>query len=831
MKNIIIFLTCFLLTIEGVLAQDHFSFAKNPILPGFHPDPTICRVDSDYYICNSSFTWYPGLPIYRSRDLVNWQLVGHVIDRPDMITLDGVRDKDGIWAPTLRYREGRFYLFCNVSNRGNFFLTSEHAEGPWSDPVWVKDAPGIDPDIFWDDDGRSYMLANQWGLKEEKYKGKCVIWIQEIDLLTGQLIGQRHYLTTGHAANAKGTEGAHLYKVGKRYALLTAEGGTDYYHAVTIHWSNKLFGPYAPQQLNPVLTHRHLGHKANIQCVGHADMVKTNSGQWYAVCLGKRMIDGRYTFTRETFLCPVELQQGEFVFNPGKGCLSDVFPRPNLPWTPVSDNDEQWYYERIPYKQFCTPKDNRYILDLQPETLDSLSSPSLIMKKVREHSFCFSVNLEFQPRKMNEEAGLVLHRNNNAYVALLKSKDYLRLVCKSADAKNIVASIPYKQKQVVLRMIANDTLVTCYYGANVKDMKAITAVSLIPLADDNKSNRFNGLGIGVYAGSNGKKSSQKASFSVIPQISEQPVDKQANAATRKLYSFLRNEVWGKKVLAGCQAEWNYNTKDADSIYQVCGKYPAVNVFDFQHFDQSWIDYRTDVAKKWHDAGGIVGFMWHIHMPASVTNNEWQGFYSKGKKSCSISPMQAATDGTPENILFRQKLEGVAQLLLYYQQQGIPILWRPLHEGAGRWFWWGAEGAEAYKKLYRYMYDYFQQAGIHNLLWVWTSEIGDDDWYPGDDYVDIVARDAYPKDNFSHVSLSKDFKKLQRAYPNKMIALTECNSVPSWENMLADDARWLMVAPWCGGGAFDNGNTPSFWRQQLNDENIISREDLILNIKH
>ena len=131
MKNIIIFLTCFLLTIEGVLAQDHFSFAKNPILPGFHPDPTICRVDSDYYICNSSFTWYPGLPIYRSRDLVNWQLVGHVIDRPDMITLDGVRDKDGIWAPTLRYREGRFYLFCNVSNRGNFFLTSEHAEGPW----------------------------------------------------------------------------------------------------------------------------------------------------------------------------------------------------------------------------------------------------------------------------------------------------------------------------------------------------------------------------------------------------------------------------------------------------------------------------------------------------------------------------------------------------------------------------------------------------------------------------------------------------------------------------------------------------------------------------
>ena len=156
------------------------------------------------------------------------------------------------------------------------------------------------------------------------------------------------------------------------------------------------------------------------------------------------------------------------------------------------------------------------------------------------------------------------------------------------------------------------------------------------------------------------------------------------------------------------------------------------------------------------------------------------------------------------------------------RQGIPIIWRPLHEGSGRWFWWGSDGAEAYKQLYRYMFHHFQQRGIHNLLWVWTSEIGDDDWYPGDEYVDIVARDGYPQNNTTHLSQAADFRKLCQAHSNKMTALPECNSVPSWENMQRDEALWLIVAPWCGGTAFDNGNTADFWRQFLNEEGIVTR---------
>lgn len=314
--------------------------------------------------------------------------------------------------------------------------------------------------------------------------------------------------------------------------------------------------------------------------------------------------------------------------------------------------------------------------------------------------------------------------------------------------------------------------------------------------------------------------------SVRAQIDEGPVDRNANKETRELYRYLRDEVWGKKVLSGCQAEWNYNTNDAERIKEACGQCPKVNVFDFQHFDQPWINYRTTTAKEWHDAGGIVSFMWHIHMPLDASAGEQsdrEGFYVHGDNPCRILPSRCAAEGTPENRIFRRKLEGVASLLLYYQSQGIPIIWRPLHEASGRWFWWGAEDGAAYKRLYLYMFDYFREAGIHNLLWVWTSELDDDDWYPGDEYVDIVARDGYPKNNTTHQSQAADFRKLREAHPNKMTAMPECNSVPSWENMQQDGALWLMVAPWCGGGAFDHGNTADFWRGFLGNEHVIARE--------
>ncbi len=315
--------------------------------------------------------------------------------------------------------------------------------------------------------------------------------------------------------------------------------------------------------------------------------------------------------------------------------------------------------------------------------------------------------------------------------------------------------------------------------------------------------------------------------SVSAQIDENPCDPEANEATRELYQYLRNEVWGKKVLSGCNAEWNYNTDDAEKVYKVTSQHPAVNVFDFQHFDQTWIDYKTDIAKNWHQAGGIVAFMWHIHMPANMFASQMTGwnttFYTNGNPPCHFRPTQCATEGTLENKIFREKLEGVAQLLLYYQSQGIPIIWRPLHEAAGGWFWWGAEDGDAFKRLWIYMFEYFRQAGIHNLLWAWTSELNDPTWYPGDAYVDIVARDGYPQNNSSHISMASDFQYLRKTYPNKMTAMPECNSVPSWDNMQADGALWLFVAPWCDTYLFGYGNDNAFWKNFMAADNIITRE--------
>lgn len=319
----------------------------------------------------------------------------------------------------------------------------------------------------------------------------------------------------------------------------------------------------------------------------------------------------------------------------------------------------------------------------------------------------------------------------------------------------------------------------------------------------------------------------------MAQIDEELADKNANEATRALYKYLKDEVWGKKVLSGCQAEWNYNTNDAEAIKNACGKYPAVNVFDFQHHDQTWINYRSDVARNWRQAGGIVSFMWHIHMPCNAFaqhQSGWTGFYtpaaaSGGQLPCHISPAKASTEGTLENGMLNTRLDNVASLLLYYQSQGIAILFRPLHEASGGWFWWGSEGAEAYKQLYRYVFNYFTGKGIHNLIWIWTSELNDKSWYPGDEYVDIIARDGYPNGNRDHRSQAADFRNLRAAYPNKMVCMPECNSVPSWANMEADEALWLFVAPWCGGCAFDHNNTEEFWKEQMNSEGIITRDEV------
>ena len=209
----------------------------NPILPGFYPDPSICRVGEDYYLVNSTFEYFPGLPIFHSRDLVHWRQVGHVLTRPSQLDLDGIRPSGGLFAPTLRHHNGTFYVINTLidgkTKQGNFIVTSTDVRGPWSEPYWLEDAPGIDPSLFFDDDGRAWYTGNRL-LPDGAYSGHCEIWLQELDLTTMQLTGPRHSLWEGALKGAVWAEGPHLYKINGLYYLLIAEGGTEHKRKKTV---------------------------------------------------------------------------------------------------------------------------------------------------------------------------------------------------------------------------------------------------------------------------------------------------------------------------------------------------------------------------------------------------------------------------------------------------------------------------------------------------------------------------------------------------------------------------------------------------------------------
>lgn len=622
---------------------------QNPILPGFNPDPSICRVGDYYYISNSSFTFYPGLPIYRSKDLQNWELVAHAIDRPGMVSLDGVKDKDGVWAPTIRHHKGKWYIFCNVSNRGNFYITADDVRGPWSDPVFIKDMPGIDPSIFWDEDGKSYILSNIGKFPGRKYTSSTAIWMQEIDLDDGRLTGERHYISTGHALNAKYAEGPHLYKIGKKYVLLVAEGGTDFFHAATVLTSDKLFGTYLPQTINPVLSQRQMGHSAPIQCVGHCDLVETPEGKWYAVALGKRMIDGKHTFTRETFICPVEIQNGELVFNPGYGCMTPVVSRHEAgPASERNELDEHldfngdglsigWYYNRIPHEKDYTVTNGTLRLKLRPETIDSLVCPAMLMRKPTSHKYSATTKLTFASKKKNEQAGMVLHRNNGAYVALLKGPDCLELIIKDKGEKRLLERIPYTNKDVVIRLSCNDLTGVFSYGPSTEQLTTTAPFSLLPLTEDNKLNRFNGLGIGLYASSNGKKSKAQAAFDYYDykNFTETELPEDFTITAQEMQHIYDEVKTPYKYGVVIEAPKKGQMVDCPTVFNADGQWIMTYVLYDGRGYETWMATSRNLL-NWETKGRLLSFAddgWDKDQRGgfpALQNVSWEGDYRLGK---------------------------------------------------------------------------------------------------------------------------------------------------------------------------------------------------------
>ena len=303
--------------------------AANPILPGCHPDPSICRVGDEYFLVTSTFEYLPGLPVMRSKDLVRWQTIGHAIDRDGMLEFDGIRSSGGLYAPTIRHDGERFWIVCTLVDQhdrtrgGNFLITAVDPAGPWSDPIWL-DADGIDPSVAFDESGRVWMHGTR-PARHPQWHDQTEVWVREYSTSAQALVGDEHVIWRGAVHGAVWAEGPHLYRFDERWYLIAAEGGTEFHHAVSVARADEVTGPYEGNRANPVFTHRHLGRAAGVIGAGHADLVQAPDGSWHAIMLAMRAADGHhYPLGRETFLCPVTWEDGWPVFAPGHGRLPDT---------------------------------------------------------------------------------------------------------------------------------------------------------------------------------------------------------------------------------------------------------------------------------------------------------------------------------------------------------------------------------------------------------------------------------------------------------------------------------------------------------------------------
>lgn len=292
---------------------------RNPILAGYYPDPSIVRVGRDYYLVNSSFAWFPGIPVWHSRDLVEWRQIGNAIDRPGQLDFTGLGMSRGVFAPAISHHDGRFYIVNTcVGCGGNFVITATDPAGPWSDPVWLKTVEGIDPSLFFDADGKAWLVNNRMPAGPAKYEGHRAIWIEGFDPIGLKMLGNPRMIVDGGvdlATRPVWIEGPHIYVRDGAYYLSAAEGGTSVNHSQVIFRADRIEGPYrpAPAPHNPILTQRDLpaDRPHPITSAGHADLVELPDGRWQAVFLATRPYEGDlYNTGRETFLLPVEWRDG-----------------------------------------------------------------------------------------------------------------------------------------------------------------------------------------------------------------------------------------------------------------------------------------------------------------------------------------------------------------------------------------------------------------------------------------------------------------------------------------------------------------------------------------
>lgn len=525
----------------------------NPILRGAHPDPSICRVGDDFYLVNSTFGHFPGLCINHSKDLVNWELIGYGLDRIDQSAKVGFHimgQNGGIHAPTIRYYNGTFYIITTsmfkdpsekLQGNCNFIITAKDPAGPWSDPHIIPGAGGIDPDLFFDDNGKVWYIGT-CDPSDVYAPGIGSIYGQEIDLNKWKLVGERYRLWNG-ACGGFCAEGPHMYKKNGVYYLMIAEGGTGFEHSEVIAASRNITGPFESNLRNPIITSRHLSKNNWVNSSGHADLVELADGRWYMVLLGMRNEDpeGRSNMGRETHLVPVIWEED------GRHWLKDRF------WWPVcapetgrvervtatpfkgvqqeyndafSDNFDskklnlEWNFIRAPYEYpYSLTARNGYLrLYAKPEVIKVGGIFSWMGILQKETEFEYSVSMNFNPKKEGVEAGISLVQLDNNYINMTirkengKAKLVLTIARRSRNTDTEVFAsrvLDNYKGQIIFKVVSNNNEYNYYYSVdngNTFEHFTTTPDNLILCYS------YSGARLGVYATSNGNPTKEYADF-------------------------------------------------------------------------------------------------------------------------------------------------------------------------------------------------------------------------------------------------------------------------------------------------------------------------------